>query len=586
MLLALAAASACAAPRITAKPSFSPLRSTDWGGVVVLVENDAVARSAELVLVRTSGGRGDSKSGTRLPLELGALARREVILPLPPGMGTDCRVDLLAADQVLASAVARVEWARNDRRLVGCIGEAPASLVAACRRDLDVPLVEIDPKSLPGNEIGWPHFDVIAWPSPRSTDLDAAQAAALRRHVRAGGRLVLGAIHEDVDVLERLGIADIAPAKLSAGEGLEVIAVPNAEATATDDAMARAAGLGTVLLVPRDLARGEVAWLALLGIEPPPKDDDAGRRGWRQQPAQDSLVRIYPPPDLLEELTPHAPTWLAATLLGACLLAAVPLDAWLTRRTLKRGRRSRFGWTRYPAILLATTVLAYLLADRVGARDVVVSRIDVVDVREPEGAAMGRSLLIFTRGRSGSIDLDGESAQWTALGRLGGMSEDARIDASWLPSADRDALLSRASFDLESWQVVLAEARWVPDPARVPHAQAPTADQPVHVPASLAAGIETPTGFYPLQDERCVVRDVILPKVDGIEGEHLLVALDQGGEGPSRRVRIVQPGSFGPSLRVGGVEARPERTFTLIRYAFNEDATRILTDCWPENPAK
>jgi len=581
VLLALAAASAHAAPRISAKPVFTPLRSTDWGAIAVVVENDREARSVEVALARTRGGDDRPSMTTHLPLELGPLARREVILPLPAGNGTDCRVDLMEDRKPLASAVARVEWARDDRLLVGCIGDAPASLVGACRKDLDVPLVAIEPAKLPGNEMGWPHFDVVAWPSPRSTDLDAAQAAALRRYVLAGGRLVLGAIHEDVDVLERLGIADIAPAKLAAGTGLEVVASPNAGTRLEGDGvLVRDAALGKVRIVARDLARGEVAWPALLEIEAP-REDDGSQPSWRAQSVHESLVRIYPPQSIVDEMTPHAPTWLAAILLGSCLVAAVPLDAWLTRRALKRGRRSRFGWARYPAILLVTTALAYLLADRVGARDLMLSRIDVVDVREPDGAAMGRSLLIFARGRSGPADLDAENAQWTGLGRLGGMAEDARLAATWRPSAERDALLSRGSFGLDSWQVVLAEARWVPDPTSVPRVHAPVAGQLTHVPASLAVGVESAGGVRPLQDERCIVREARLPGVAGVESEHLLVALDHDAAGPARRIRLALPGSLGPPLRVAGIEARPERTFTLIRYAFDEEATKVLADCFP-----
>lgn len=572
---AIASVVAClahAAPRMSARPAFAPLRPGDDACVVVSVENDGEARQVTLRVQRDAAGAQAAPGAgerdapvTELRLDLPPLARKRAWIRVLPSYEPRVRIDMIDRAEVVATTVADLGQGDGRRALIAVIGQPPPSLVGHARKTLEATVAEAAPEDLPGDVDAWPRAQAIAWPSPRSP-LTQAQARTIDRLVRGGARLVVGVDPEEPDALARMGLGALLPAQPRRGPGLSIAfdvdgADPAAQPVGESGARRVARGFGEVILVPGPLDRGDetLDWNALLGIPLPSRETEHDmRRSWWS--ANASLGWRT----LMREAAPRPPQRGALAVLAAFFVASVIVDGWLTRRAVKRGRRRRLAWLAFPLLVLVATAGGFTIADRASGGDMRMQRVDVVDVAR-DGSRTGRTSLIVMRGRSGDMSVESEGASLRRLA-IGTWEEFS----SWVPggggrvalraSADAALPVERASVRANPWDTLNVVTTWpAPEvPPLDPGATTPPRCQGARFSFGGTGGSRILVPSDSLRSEILAETDVTT-----LAGPTLVVALD---------------GAVGPPIRIDGAALPSGGDVTIVRYALDPSAAN--TRAW------
>ena len=257
--------------------------------------------------------------------------------------------------------------------------------------------------------------------------------------------------------------------------------------------------------------------------------------------------------DVLKFLIPKAPWQGAIIVLVAFLLAAVPLDGWLIRRSLRRGMRGRAGAIRYPAIVLASTAAALAVAGHASGGDLRTWRVDIVDLG-PDGTGKGESVLLTARGRSGRVAFDAGEAAVVEVRDAAGIYGERSVEAILTARSDTSLPLSSGFVATAPWDALWLRTAWIPR------------DIPSIVPPAI----------------RCEEPQV--PEADGMalrecgarawrlrhdHADHLATIL--GMEHEDADVMLVWKRRLGPELTLDGRSTDEGPTYTLVRYRFPPD---------------
>ena len=325
---------------------------------------------------------------------------------------------------------------------------------------------------------------------------------------------------------------------------------------------------------------GAESWQALAAVVPPAPPDR--HQSWRErrrlcrgpQPA----LEVNAVGEFLEEIVPKPPRWASTGLLVAFFLAAVPLDGWLTRRSLRRGARSRFGALRYPAMVVLAVAAAFVITEGATGRDMSVIRCDVIDIGPEQGALHGQTITFLARGRSGRMTI---GAPGSALSVSGFERWNAMPAARLFPAGDGAPRIEAAVLDVDPWEVIRIQARWLPesmpegivaperlsDPPRVPACIAAQVRGPwehdVHVTSlfgEIPAGPFDANGFFGGLGEEA-------GNVSHLLGQATSLPMP---DGEACDLAVVQRGASGPELRIDGARLRPDKAYTILRLRYPE----------------
>lgn len=598
LFVALGGGRAQAAPRMSARPVFTALAEQDRGCAIVILENDEKERR---VLLRAGIDREKSvlpPNLTEMEIDLPSGARKRVFLPIPPG-ARPASLELVDDGEIIAVGSVGHAWLSPTTPAVAALAPLPRSLVTSAVGPLQVKLAEVALDDVPANLQCWPELRAWTWEFPPGADAPPGVSDALRRHVVSGGWLLLGINPEDPSAPERNGLGDLLPARPERGEGLEVALThqePRALALGVEGALAWQVGLGRVVLVPGPLEDiATPSWPMLLGIDPAlhPTMEQWRQNQWRMQ----ATTRPPIPEAVIAPHVPKPPWWGAGLILGAFFLAAVPVDGWLTRRSLRQGRRSRLGALRYPSFGVLATFLAWMTAEFHSGEDLRTWRLDIVDVA-PDGRGIGQSHVLVTRGAAGALDAH------AVAGSLDGLS--LAMD-SWhqpprftmLASADPALPASRLRIDSSPWESIIVSASWMIDtmPSVIFTADScatsglppsPAAWQATCGARSDEFGTASDGAFTP-SPENEALNLALLPEhedwplwpvlVRASGQARMLANPDPQAVLPIRRsapaLILGRPGRIGPEISVDGVSTDERGTTTLLRYHRESPLPRI-----------
>lgn len=465
-LLAVIAEPVAAAPRLEARSAFRILRWSDAGCAIVEVENDATPREILLRSVRVPApGRPLVRGECHVRLDLAPHARKRVFLPIRTEARPDTDVEIVdaASGTVLAITRVAIQWADVDAVMVASLAPAPRTLQQSAVQLGTLRVGEVPLDDLPPQSVAWPRLDAFAFEIPPGATLPDGVAAALRSHVLDGGLVVAGTSPEDPEAWQRAGLADLLPARPVRGAPEQAAlteAVPGAIGLPVEGALAISRGMGRLVLVPRPLdAVATDSWPALLSL---PGDAPADWQQKRQARARRWGSLEVPLPDhVAEALVPRPPWWPAGILLGLFFIAAVPVDGWLTRRSLRTGRRSRFGALRYPALGAAAALAGLAIAQHSAGGDSRSIRVDVIDVG-PDGNATARTGLLLARGRAGLLRVASDDALILGAWSSYGWDEQAQLPSKLRVASDPSLRPSEMEMTTTAWEPLSARASWTP----------------------------------------------------------------------------------------------------------------------------
>lgn len=287
--------------------------------------------------------------------------------------------------------------------------------------DLHLHLSRVEPKDFPGEPLRLLGLDAVMVPHDMLGRLKPAQLESLQQWLFAGGSMLLirtGKLTESADEWLR----DTTHCSWSRAQ-MQARELP-------DNVMVNDVGLGQLLVLDRGLDGESPAWqrtaCQLLRLRPERTNEIVLDRKLRISPdplkSEDNWSSLEPRGRVyLEDRSGHGnlqqllmpesirgmPFWLAASVLGLCLLFVGPADYWL----LGALKRRRWTWVLFPLVaLLFTGWMAQLAADHNGNND---SRrwLSIVDVT-PSGEVLRTTRLELTYGASARVVSHEVKHQW------------------------------------------------------------------------------------------------------------------------------------------------------------------------------
>lgn len=286
---------------------------------------------------------------------------------------------------------------------------------------LHLHLSRVDPKDFPDQPLRLTGLDAVMVPHDMLGRLRSTQRETLQRWVAAGGSMLViraGQLTESADEWLRDLSLSAWPRTAMRNRGLP------------DNLSIFDVGLGQLLVLDRGLDGASVEWTRtagqLLRLRPERTKEITDNRTLSISASNDRRTRDF------EKLEPRGritlqevagrttlqkllmpvsirgmPFWLAASVLGLCLVCIGPLDYWVLGVLRKR----RWTWVLFPLVALGFTGwMAHLAADHNGRND---ARhwLSVVDVT-PAGEVLRTTRLELTYGATGRMVPHEVSQQW------------------------------------------------------------------------------------------------------------------------------------------------------------------------------
>ena len=370
-------------------------RAGSWAAIEVELQNDGPSILGEL---RVQGG-AQSNARFAMAVDLPTGSHKTYVLHAqPPAFGRNVEVSLVANEQVVDSVSVAYLVHDANQLVVGVLAERPAGIVGALRLPANpfgvaAAIVPLSVADLPERPEGWGVLDRLIWQDVDSNQLTAAQLAALRQWLAAGGRLIivggsagigtLSAFPDDVLPYRPTATLDIDPSSLVPLLG------PLPEGAANLPAMGGALANGRALatsgdrVVAADLAYGS-GRVTLLGIDPTTgwlarsKGVDALWRGLLPDRTGDAaglvddsqLVQaVYALPALA-----LPPTSGLLVIIAAYILIIGPLNYLILRRLDRR----ELAWITMPVLVLGFAAVAFGYGSFLHGTDVVVNEVAIV----------------------------------------------------------------------------------------------------------------------------------------------------------------------------------------------------------------
>ncbi len=399
----------------------------EWLPLRATVTNTGADLRAEL---RVAIQSGNTRTSYAVPAPLPSGAHKEITLyVLPPSFARSLTVDLIADDQVIASAQANVYAIRNITYVVGVIAPDPDPYKVMAGMDLDegrrpVEVVPFPLADLPERAEALRTFDALIIADSDTLSLSPAQADALRMWVGHGGRLILAGGPGAERTLAGLP-ADLRPAELHRATLSELIMLaefahveplsPGGEFAAAIPAPSFGRGLvvqgNQTLVSEKRLGKG---WINYLAFDPArsPFAAWAGMRAvWATLLTPGSAYSPNLPPDASEAqvmaqrlayTVTNLPSldlpsihWLVI-LLGLYIVLIGPINYLV----LRRWRRLDWAWLSIPALTVAFAGMSFGIGYGLRGGEVILHQISVVQKTSPGSPAQIRSYVgIFSPSR-------------------------------------------------------------------------------------------------------------------------------------------------------------------------------------------
>jgi len=286
---------------------------------------------------------------------------------------------------------------------------------------LHLHLSRVDPKDFPDQPLRLTGLDAVLIPHDMLGRLRSNQLEALQRWVAAGGSmLVIRAGQLTASADEWLRDVSLTAWPRHAIRSREL----------PDNLSIFDIGLGQLLVLDRGLDGASAEWTRtagqLLRLRQERTDELLGERKLSISATNDRRTRDFEKLEprgrislqdvpgrtnlqklLMPESIRGMPFWLAASVLGLCLVCIGPLDYWVLGALRKR----RWTWVMFPLVALGFTGwMAHLAADHNGRNDVR-HWLSVVDVT-PAGEVLRTSRLELTYGATGRVVPHEVSQQW------------------------------------------------------------------------------------------------------------------------------------------------------------------------------
>jgi hypothetical protein len=284
---------------------------------------------------------------------------------------------------------------------------------------------------------------------------------------------------------------------------------------------------------------------------------------------------------------PKPPRWASTGLLIAFFVAAVPLDGWLTRRSLRRGARSRFGALRYPAIVLLTVAGAFIITEAATGRDMSVIRCDVIDIGPEPGALHGQATAFVARGRAGRMTIATPGSELT-LGQRIRSWEEMPFPAKLLVAADASPRVEGAVLDVNAWEIVRVLAAWIPASAPEGLAAPTRLGELPQVPACIGACVRSARD---VENPGYVMGEIPAGPFDarssygGLDKEAAQVSLllsqatnSPMPDGEPCDFAVILRGAHGAEIRIDGAPLRAPMSYTILRMRYPESARPPLSE--------
>jgi len=410
----------------------------EWLPVWVELENNGPDLEAEIqIAVRGSSGEVIYAA----PVDLPTVSRKRVsIYVLPNNFSRELKVRLVSEEKELISQTLPVRAQPNITYLAGLLGSDTSALgtlktveLPGQRRPMEV--VEVNLEDLPERMEGLRSFDLLVINDIDTTGLSSAQASALEKWVRQGGRLVIGggpgarvsiaglpSSLQPVKVQDEVTL-DALPG-LSEFAGGEAIRVPGPFVLATGEARAGRALVsedGVPLVQEMSWDDGFVDFVAL-DLTASPLDAWSGTVSfWTRLLSPGSQYPDWLPPDISMRQQrsgqmPWALTNLPALdlpsarsltlLLGIYILLVGPVN-YLVLRSVKR---LHMAWVSIPLITLLFSGGAFGLGYALRGTDLILNKIALIETGVGEDAQVASYVGLFSPGRqSYEIEVAGDS---------------------------------------------------------------------------------------------------------------------------------------------------------------------------------
>jgi ABC-2 type transport system ATP-binding protein len=372
-------------------------RAGDWAAVRVRLENDGPAVEGELRVASAAPGSPSYAVAVHVPPG----ARQEHVLYGQAWvLRANLRVTLERSGSVLAMSEVSLKTSLDEDVLATfLVAERPERLLDEVRSSILLglgrkpPVVPIGPGDLPPRVEAWAPMDRLVWQDVSFSSLGLDQLDALRTWVGLGGSFTLlggstgittlGAIPSDLLPYRPARVVDVAAGDLAGLLGDLSAGTSPVPAVAGEllRGTALAAGGGEVIAARMPYGLGSVT---MVGIDPATLTDTAGaRRLWtRLLPSTDvrtaHRVTTYGR-DIRRALatlptvsTPERDQVLALFLGYALLLGPV------NYLVLRRMDRREWAWLTVPALVVAFTLVAYVLGVALKGTSVVVNELAIV----------------------------------------------------------------------------------------------------------------------------------------------------------------------------------------------------------------
>lgn len=385
-------------------------RNGAWAAIEVDLQNNGPSIQGELRM--DGGSQGNARFAMAVDLPTGS-RQTYVLHAQPPGFGRNVKVDLVANEQVLASA--NVAYLVHDATqvVVGVVAERPQGIVSQIQLPANPSgaapaIINLGIADLPTRAEGWSVLDHLVWQDIDSNQLSTEQLDALRRWIAAGGRLVivggsagigtLSGFPDDILPYRPTATVDLAPVNLTGILG--ELPAGAAELPAMGGALlhGRALAMSGDRVVAAELSYGS-GRVTIFGFDPTTqwlaesKSIDGlwsgalpGRSGDGTVLFDDSqLVQaVYQLP-----LLALPPTSGLLVILGAYILIIGPINYLI----LKRLDRRELAWITMPVLVLAFAAASFGYGSFLRGTDVMVNEVAIV--RGAQDAEEARAQVYF-----------------------------------------------------------------------------------------------------------------------------------------------------------------------------------------------